>query len=108
MALFYGDMISFWSRMLAKLRPKMMSPGGWPLTERRWDDMTEDEQTAIRVEFDQMLCELGRHDYEGVNSFVDDGDTQTYDLKCFHCGAIKGVTQTNDNFKRWRDGKKRG
>jgi hypothetical protein len=103
MALFYGDMITFWSKLMAKIRPTMMSSDGWPLSHLKWEGLTEEQQTSIRVEFDEMLCKLGRHDYEYVDSFVDDGDSQKFELRCFHCGAVKSGTQHNDEYKRWRD-----
>lgn len=84
MALFYGDIIEFINNVAMKMRlvPKPMTP--WPTSEDQWDALSDEQQTVVRTELDDMLCKLGRHDYEYVE---DTGDG--YNLKCFYCLAVK-------------------
>ena len=79
--LYYKDIIEFIVNVAAKARPMVGIPAPWPLNERHWEELPHAKQTAIRTELDEMLCKLGRHDYEYVTE-LEDG---RYELKCFYC-----------------------
>jgi hypothetical protein len=89
--LYFEDIINFVNSVAVKARPSAGIPSPWPLSNEDWEAMTEEQQTTFRIEFDAMLCKLGRHDYEYVKA-TDDG---RYILKCFYCLAKKNTNGGN-------------
>jgi hypothetical protein len=82
--LYYENIIEFIGAIVSKACPEDGFLSTWPLSVEQWEVLSEERQTMIRIQLDEALCKLGRHDYEYVE------ETETgYNLKCFYCGAVK-------------------